>query len=221
MWYFIRPPVIFCTQHFFCFEPFLHFPFFTIMLCLLISCSKLIVYVLQYLLALGVFTEFFIFLLIQNEGFLIVLSTSEIQTIFMKFFNCSPLYFDFLYPAYLLTTRGKLRFTILLCTTLSIIISNLLVFLVYGIDTRFDKLYRGLLNIYVFKRPTKCIPYQNNCFGFNSQYYYHLLTFVYVGILVLILSVLLQQYYHSTIFCYTNSSFGTYLCLPSYVQYLF
>lgn len=26
----------------------------------------------------------------------------------------------------------------------------------------------------------KCIPYQNICFGFNSQYYYHLVTFVYV-----------------------------------------
>lgn len=74
---------------------------------------------------------------------------------------------------------GKLRFMILLCTTLSIT-SNLVVFPVYGIDTRFDKLYRGLLNLYVFKRPMKCIPYQNNCFGFNSQYYYHLVTFVYV-----------------------------------------
>lgn len=97
----------------------------------------------------------------------------------MKFFNCSPFYFAFLYPACLLITVGKLCFTILLCTTSSII-SNLVVFPVYGIDTRFDKLYRRLLNLYVFKRPMKCVPYQNNCFGFNSQYYYHLVTFVYV-----------------------------------------
>lgn len=93
-----------------------------------------------------------------------------------------------MYPAYLLITVGKLCFTILLCTTLSII-SNLVVFPVYGIDTRFDKLYRRLLNLYVFKRPMKCIPYQNNCFGFNSQYYYHLVTFVYVWPPVLSLSV--------------------------------
>lgn len=119
----------------------------------------------------------------------------------MKFLNASPFYFAILYPAYLLITVGKLRFTVLLCTTLSII-SNLVVFPVYGIDTRFDKLYRRLLNLYVFKRPMKCVPYQNNCFGFNSQYYYHLVTFVYARHPLWAYQFLLQQYYHSTILLY-------------------